>query len=349
MFFKAPITTLLFPKGRVNCKRTIPSAKDNMENAIKSKSNSMHSKASKKGAPQQTTFQYHSKPKRIPPTIIKKRISDFKEFSIMDSPAQPIRWSYFPKYTSDKERELRIIETFSIKEAIKTKLLGENCSIRAVCNLSGDTANGIRDVISLPNYSLTNEKKKKFIIILNNDSIKPNSATEDDLVGSMDIINSILSSNINLSLYSALYATPDMIIPLTKVARILGPLGMMPNLKTGTLTNDLAASIQKGRHEEAFMIKKDLGVFEVKIASKDIMESAKIEENFQFCLKYLLGKGVDFIDDLMIVFSKHEGNDERVLKINPSLYKGENGGQKYVMALEKCRAAAIKRGNSYLN
>lgn len=352
MLFKRTITSILLGK------RQIPTAKQNLENSIKSTSNSMHSKASRRAAPQQTTFQYHGKPKHVPPTIIKRRISDFKQFPLTDSLASTLRWAYFPKYTSEKVRQAKEVKTFSIKEAIATKSVDEQCSIRALCNLGGDTANGIRDVIRLPHSSIC-KKNKRFIVITSGTTMGDassntplTSTTKEDLVGSSDVIHSILSSSVNLSLYDGLYATPDMMPSLTKVARILGPLGMMPNLKTGTLTKDLQSSIQKGREEEAFLIKKDKGIFKLKIAhnhsNKDLK---KIEENFIFCMKYLMGKGANFISELEVVFSDGgEGSvNERVLKINPSIYKGDEKGQKYIMALEKCRAAASKRPNSYIN
>ena len=69
------------------------------------------------------------------------------------------------------------------------------------------------------------------------------------IVGNTELIRSIEAGNID---FDVLVTTPDMIKDLAKVAKILGPKGIMPTPKTGTITTDLQGTIQeiqKGRIE----------------------------------------------------------------------------------------------------
>jgi large subunit ribosomal protein L1 len=70
-----------------------------------------------------------------------------------------------------------------------------------------------------------------------------------DIVGSDDLIESISKGNLD---FDVLVATPDIMKDLSKVAKILGPKGLMPNPKSGTVTFDIGATVKelkKGRVE----------------------------------------------------------------------------------------------------
>ncbi|HEY9191015.1 MAG TPA: 50S ribosomal protein L1 [Sulfurovum sp.] len=65
-----------------------------------------------------------------------------------------------------------------------------------------------------------------------------------DIVGSTDLIESIQAGNID---FDIVISTPDMMGVLGKVARILGPKGLMPNPKTGTVTMDVAKAVENAK------------------------------------------------------------------------------------------------------
>lgn len=68
-----------------------------------------------------------------------------------------------------------------------------------------------------------------------------------DIVGGEDLIEKITKGEID---FDACIATPDLMSKMSKAARVLGPRGLMPNPKLGTVTNDVAAmveSLKKGR------------------------------------------------------------------------------------------------------
>jgi len=68
-----------------------------------------------------------------------------------------------------------------------------------------------------------------------------------DIVGGEDLIEKITKGEVD---FDACIATPDLMAKMSKAARVLGPCGLMPNPKLGTVTNDVAAmveSLKKGR------------------------------------------------------------------------------------------------------
>ncbi|MEJ2496001.1 MAG: 50S ribosomal protein L1, partial [Sulfurovaceae bacterium] len=65
-----------------------------------------------------------------------------------------------------------------------------------------------------------------------------------DIVGSDDLIEQIQSGTIN---FDTVIATPDMMGVIGKVARVLGPKGLMPNPKTGTVTMDVATAVKNAK------------------------------------------------------------------------------------------------------
>ena len=104
---------------------------------------------------------------------------------------------------------------------------------------SNKTDQNIKGVVNLPNGT---GKSVKVAVIANED--KQNDAKNNgaDLVGSDDLIETISKSNIE---FDVLIATPDMMPKLGKVAKILGPKGLMPNPKLGTVSNDIVNAVRE--------------------------------------------------------------------------------------------------------
>lgn len=105
----------------------------------------------------------------------------------------------------------------------------------------------VRGVIVLPNGT---GKTKKVLVLAKGDKQKEAEAAGADFVGEAEMISKIQTEN--WFEYDVIVATPDMMPALGKVAKVLGPKGLMPNPKAGTVTLDVAkavAEIKAGKIE----------------------------------------------------------------------------------------------------
>jgi len=98
-----------------------------------------------------------------------------------------------------------------------------------------------------------------------------------DIVGQQDLADEILAGNID---FTRCMATPDMMPVVGKVARVLGPRGLMPNPKMGTVTMNIAEAVQTAKLGEfEFKCTKDGDVF-VPVGKVDFSRQ-QLEENIR--------------------------------------------------------------------
>ena len=145
-------------------------------------------------------------------------------------------------------------KAYAIEEAVsllkETKVAKFDESVELVLRLNLDTKKAdqqLRGATVLPNGI---GKTKKVLVIAR--GVKATEAKEAgaDYVGDMDMIEKI--ANENWFDFDTMIATPDMMPALGKIGRVLGPKGLMPNPKTGTVTMDVKKAVEdvkKGRVE----------------------------------------------------------------------------------------------------
>ena len=105
----------------------------------------------------------------------------------------------------------------------------------------------LRGALVLPNGT---GKTKKVLVIAKGDAAKAAQEAGADYVGDMDMLEKIEKEN--WFDFDVMIATPDMMPSLGKIGKILGPKGLMPNPKTGTVTTDTkkaVTEVKKGRVE----------------------------------------------------------------------------------------------------
>src|SRR5216110_2650431 len=98
----------------------------------------------------------------------------------------------------------------------------------------------VRGTVVMPNGL---GRSKKVLVIASGDKQREAQEAGADFVGGEDMVNKIQSEG--WTDYDAVVATPDMMRSVGKLGKILGPRGLMPNPKTGTVTMDVAKAIQE--------------------------------------------------------------------------------------------------------
>ena len=139
---------------------------------------------------------------------------------------------------------------------------------------SNKTDQNIKGVINLPKGT-----GKKVIVAVITSEEKINDAKENgaDLLGGVELIDDISSNKIN---FDILIASPDMMPALGKVAKILGPKGLMPNPKLGTVTNEIGKAVKdaksgqvKFKNEKSGIVHAGIGKLSFK--DEDILSNLK--------------------------------------------------------------------------
>jgi large subunit ribosomal protein L1 len=86
-------------------------------------------------------------------------------------------------------------------------------------------------------------KSKKVLVITSGDKVREAQTAGADFVGGEDMVEKITKEN--WTDFDALIATPDMMKSVGRLGKVLGPKGLMPNPKTGTVTMDVARAVQE--------------------------------------------------------------------------------------------------------
>ena len=188
------------------------------------------------------------------------------------------------KTTKNNKKLLDSIDVSKSYEPIEAiKILKENKyakfdeTLEVAINLgidSNKTDQGIGGVTSLPKGT---GKSINVAVLAKGDKQKEAKDAGADLVGENDLIETISSGKISFDL---LIASPDMMPSVGKVAKILGPKGLMPNPKLGTVTPDIATAVKNAKAGQV-QFKNDkggivhAGIGKMSFDENDLLENLK--------------------------------------------------------------------------
>ena len=137
-------------------------------------------------------------------------------------------------------------KAYPIDEAValvkKTSKVNFDASVDAVFRLGLDTRHAdqqLRGAVVLPNGT---GKTKKVLVVTQGAKAEEAKAAGADIVAGKEILEEFKKGWLD---FEVMIATPDMMAELGKLGRILGPKGLMPNPKTGTVTMDVAKAVKE--------------------------------------------------------------------------------------------------------
>ena len=188
------------------------------------------------------------------------------------------------KKSKNKKKLLESLDLTKIYEPLEAiKILKENSFVKfketleVAINLSIDakkTDQSIRGMLNLPKGT---GKDIRVAVMAKGDKANEAKDAGADLVGQSDLVDKISSGKIDFDL---LIATPDMMPSIGKIAKILGPKGLMPNPKLGTVTQDIKTAVTnskagqvKFKNDKAGIVQAGIG--KLSFNEKDLIENLK--------------------------------------------------------------------------
>ena len=183
------------------------------------------------------------------------------------------RYKKLLEISKDKKSESISDAITKVKKNCTSKF-DESIDVSFLLNLKskkGET--NLRTIVNLPNG---NGKKLKVAVLCEESKINEAKDSGAEPFGSDNLINDIMSGKIN---FDKLIATPAMMSKMGKLGKILGPKGLMPNPKLGTVTNNIKSSV-KALKSGQIEIKNDKdGNLAASIGKKNFPDT-KIKENY---------------------------------------------------------------------
>lgn len=180
--------------------------------------------------------------------------------------------------TVDANRVYSLSEAVKLVKANATAKFDETVEIAVNLNVEAKKAEqNIRGVLSLPHGT---GKIYKVAVFARGPKAEEAKKAGADLVGADELVEQILKGEIP---FDKCIATPDMMGVVGKVAKILGPRGLMPNPKLGTVTMDVAAALSAIKGGQIEYRTEKAGVVHSRVGKSSFAEKA-LEENIKALL-----------------------------------------------------------------
>ena len=150
-------------------------------------------------------------------------------------------------------------ESIDLNFRINNKQKKNEVNLRTVVNLPGGTG-----------------KLIKVAVVCEESKIDDAKNANADVVGGDDLVEKIKNGELN---FEKLICTPSMMIKLSKLGKVLGPKGLMPNPKLGTVTNDISKAVKEAKAGQVEIRNDKDGNIGLSIGKKSF-EDDKIIKNF---------------------------------------------------------------------
>ena len=170
------------------------------------------------------------------------------------------------------------MKTYPVEEAVK--MVKERAkakfdeTIEIAINLDVDPRHSdqsVRGVISLPNGT---GKSLRVAVFAKGDKAKEAQAAGADLVGAEDLAEKVNKGEIN---FDRVVAAPDMMPLVGRLGKVLGPRGLMPNPKLGTVTADVAGAVKAVKGGQVEFRAEKAGIIHAGVGKASFTEKALVE------------------------------------------------------------------------
>jgi large subunit ribosomal protein L1 len=142
----------------------------------------------------------------------------------------------------DNTKQYTLADAVSLVKELKSAKFDETVDLALNLNVDPRHADQmIRGAVVLPHGT---GKTVRVAVMAKGTKVDEAKAAGADIVGSDDLVESIQAGNID---FDVLIATPDTMGMIGKIGRILGPKGLMPNPKTGTVTMDVTKAVSEAK------------------------------------------------------------------------------------------------------
>ncbi len=154
----------------------------------------------------------------------------------------------------------------------------ESVDLAITLNLSSKKSESVRGLVTLPNGT---GKKMTVAVLAKGEKIKEAEKAGADIVGAEDLAEKISKGFTD---FDILLATPDMMPQVGKLGKVLGAKGLMPNPKSGTVTNDIAKTVKEFKAGKLEFRMDKNGVIHLLIG-KVALEPSKLKENLDVAIE----------------------------------------------------------------
>jgi len=182
----------------------------------------------------------------------------------------------------DRTQRYKVGEAFKLVKGCKTSKFDE--SVDVAINLSVDPRHAdqmVRGAVVMPNGT---GKTIRVAVFAKGPKAKEATDAGADIVGADDLHDRIAGGFMD---FDKVIATPDMMGVVGKLGRVLGPRGLMPNPKVGTVTMDVTKAVKESKAGKVEYKVEKAGIVHCGIG-KTNMESDKLVENFKALFENIL-------------------------------------------------------------
>lgn len=181
----------------------------------------------------------------------------------------------------DALKKIDATKAYSVEEAValakETNIAKFDATVEVAYRLNVDPKKAdqqIRGAVVLPNGT---GKTQSVLVFAKGEKAKEAQAAGADFVGDADMVAKIQQGWFD---FDVIVATPDMMGEVGKIGRVLGPKGLMPNPKTGTVTMDVAKAVEESKGGKITYRADKAGNVQA-IIGKVSFDADKLVENFK--------------------------------------------------------------------